>query len=155
MKILLPSILVSLALSGCSNFSPEIADDNFRFENFRRIQNYDIELVYLMCENQRPVSWTSPKQFKSGAHDLWVKARFGDSESMNLAKEAVVNFKVTLDEGKAYMLNRKITEGKDSVALWIQESQTGIVVSEVITEELILPPFVGSLRQQQCKSGSV
>ncbi|MFT2091482.1 hypothetical protein [Paraglaciecola sp. 2405UD69-4] len=153
MKVVLSSILVGLTLSGCSNFSPKIADNHLRFENFRRLQNYDVELVYLMCENHRPVSWTSPKQFTSGEHDLWVKAKFGDIERMSSAKEAIVNFKVNLDEGKAYMLNRNVKA--DTVSLWIQESETGLVVSEVITEKLELPNFVGNLREKQCESGTV
>lgn len=153
MKHLLAGLLIGMTFTGCSSFSPEIADNNFRFENFRRLQNYDVELVYLMCENKRPTSWTSPKELTSGEHDLWVKARFGDSEAMNQAKEAVVNFKVSLNEGKAYMLNRKISD--DTVSLWIQESQTGLVVSEVKTAKLALPPFVGNLREKQCKSGTV
>ena len=113
-----------------------------------------LEYVYLMCLHKRPISWTTPKQFISGEHDLWVKADISDRGIPNSIKEAVVNFKVTLDSNKSYMLNREIKDEK--ISLWIQEVDTGDVVSQTLIKDLKRPLASDHYSsKEQCKSSSV
>ena len=73
---------------------------------------------------------------------------------LNSQKEAFVNFNVNLDSDKSYMLNRK-REG-DKISIWIQEVETGTVVSQVLTDELSRPLQIDNeLRKRQCRSGSI
>lgn len=153
---LLLTTSLSLFLMGCSTFplEPTIKENHFRFENFKRDKGADLEYVYLMCYHKKPVSWASPKQYPSGEHNLWVKARISKRDASISQKETVVNFKVTLEPNKSYMLNRKIVD--DKISLWIQEVETGIGVSNVITSTLETPPLIDyNLRKKQCESSSI
>ncbi|WP_231612837.1 hypothetical protein [Pseudoalteromonas sp. NZS11_1] len=107
-----------------------------------------------MCFNKKPTQWAEPKQYISGEHDLWVKASVSNPDVLNSQKEAFVNFNVNLDSDKSYMLNRK-REG-DKISIWIQEVETGTVVSQVLTDELSRPLQIDNeLRKRQCRSGSI
>ena len=154
-KFLLLSIFFA-SITGCSTFplKSDIQDGHFRFENFRRDTGPTLEYVYLMCFSQEPTEWSEPRQFESGAHDLWVKASITERDILNSTREAYVNFDVTLAPGTSYMLNRKIVD--DNISIWIAQADTGEVVSEVMTTDLAAPPVVDySLRRRQCQSGSI
>lgn len=154
-KITLVSLLV-LPLLGCGvlPIQSEIKEDHLRFENFKRDISDDLEYVYLMCANKKPTSWLYPRQFASGAHELWVKVKTSKRDVPHSTKVAVVNIKVTLDADKSYMLNRKIV--KDEASLWIQEVDTGITVSNVLVAALKRPSSNDyPVNLQQCQSGSV
>lgn len=52
------------------------------------------------------------------------------------------------------MLNRKRDGNK--ISIWVQEVETGTVVSKVLTDELSRPLQVDNeLRKRQCRSGSI
>ena len=155
LNLVLVSALSMVAL-GCSVFpiKAQVEENHFRFENFKRDKGLDLEYVHLMCYLKRPVSWAEPKQYEAGEHNLWVRADVSNRSFDDSTKEAIVNFKVKLESDKSYMLNRKITD--DKIAIWIQEVDTGLVVSEILTPELKKPLLVDySLRKDQCESGSV
>jgi len=144
---------LSLFLAGCGilPFKTDIKENHFRFENFQR----DIgEYIYLMCYRQRPTRWDTPKQYLSGEHSLWIEANISDSKLLSFRKEAFVFFKVKLDSGKSYMLNRKL-EG-ENISIWIQDVESGQKVSKVITTDLKPAVFEKKAwRKKQCKSSSV
>jgi hypothetical protein len=153
MKTLLSVVFVVVFLIGCSQMPVVVKDNYFRFENFKRDVGQPQEYVYLMCLRKRPTYWSEPKQFLSGEHELWIKAIIRGKDTYNTEREAVANFKVTLDGGTSYMVNRKLQD--DNISLWIQEVDTGLVVSNVITQELIIPRSFGSLRKKQCASSTI
>ncbi len=155
LKLFLISAL-SLSALGCTvlPIKVEVKEQHFRFENFKRDKTSTLEYVHLMCYRKKPTSWTQPKQYLGGEHDLWVKASISKRHIPNSKKEAFVNFKVNLEPGKSYMLNRKVDD--DKISLWIQEVDTGLGVSEVLSTELKQPLLVEyNLRKKQCESGSV
>jgi len=147
---------VSLFLVSCGvlPIKSEIKVNHFRFENFKQDISYPSELIYLMCFRKRPTSWAEPKQYLSGEHKLWVEANISHPASPTSDKEAFVFFKVKLDSKKSYMLNRKI-EGR-KISIWIQETESALKVSEVITTDLNIAVFgKRTFRQKQCKNGSI
>ncbi len=155
LKLLLISAL-SVVSIGCSTLplKAEIKENHFRFENFKRDKSSKLEYVHLMCFHKKPTTWAEPKQYLSGEHNLWVKASVSKRGIPSSTKEAFVNFKVKLESDKSYMLNRKIVD--DKISLWIQEVDTGLGVSDVITADLENPLIIDDfLRKRQCKSGSV
>ena len=155
LKLLLISAL-SVASIGCSTLplKVEVKEDHFRFENFKRDKSSKLELIHLMCFHKKETTWSEPKQYLSGEHDLWVKADISTPNIPNSTKEAFVNFKVKLEPNKSYMLNRKIVD--DKISIWIQEVETGLVVSKVLTSDLKNPKIIDELlRTRECKSGSV
>ncbi|TWX47206.1 hypothetical protein [Colwellia hornerae] len=140
----------------CSNFpvKAEVKENHFRFENFKRDNSSTLEYVYLMCSHQKLTGWAEPKQYVSGFHDLWVKASISERYVPTSRRVAFVNFKVHLDANKSYMLNRQVVD--DKVSLWIQDVDSGLSVSDVLTSDLKNPLWiVNSLRKKQCESGSV
>jgi len=145
---------VSMFLSGCSilPLKKEIEINHFRFENFKQDVGEPSELVYLMCFKKRPTSWAEPKQYLGGEHELWVEANVSTSPMNN--KEAFVFFQVKLDPGKSYRLNRKI-EG-EKISIWIQNSESALRVSEIITTDLNVVALGKKVfRQKRCKAGSI
>ncbi len=148
--------VLSVFLFGCSTlpFQAEVKDEHFRLENFKDDKGKDIDYVYLNCFHKRPTAWSEPKQFEAGEHDLWVRAVTARRGVGNSKKEAFVNFKMELEAGKSYMFNRKFTD--DEASIWIQESASGKVVSDVLTAKLRTPLIIDdNLRKTQCESGSV
>ena len=155
LKLLLISTLSVVSL-GCSvlPIKAEVKENHFRLENFKRDKSSQLEYVHLMCFHKKPTTWAEPKQYLSGEHDVWVKASISNRNIPNSTKEAFVNFKVKLESNKSYMLNRKIAD--DKISLWIQEVDTGLGVSDVVTSDLENPLIIDEfLRKRQCKSGSV
>lgn len=149
-------VVLNLVLLGFSVFTkdPTVKDNHFRFENFKREISSTLEYVYLLCSHKKVTHWTQAKQYQSGAHDLWVKASTVKSGIPSTRKETYVNFKVTLDAGKSYMLNREINN--DDIALWIQEIETGIKVSPIISSKLDYPRFKNENdAKYRCKAGTI
>lgn len=153
MKSLLLNILVLGLLASCSQLPVVVKDNHYRFENFRTNDKDPEEFVILMCFRKKPTSWSEPKQFLSGKQNLWLRAIIKGNANQYLPKEAVANFNVTLDAGKNYMANREIQQ--NNISLWIQEVESGVIVSDIITKELVYPTFKGNLRKKQCKTSSV
>ena len=140
-------------LSACIHLPVTVKDNHFRFENFRTLDKNPVELVRLMCFRKKPTYRINTKQYVSGKHSLWLMATIEVNKHQYLAKEAVANFNVTLEAGKSYMPNRKIQQG--NISMWIQEVDSGLIVSDIVTKELSYPTFKGNLREKQCKSGTV
>lgn len=146
----------SFIISGCTllPIKAQIKEEHFRFENFKRDKGRQLEYVHLMCFKNKPITWTQPKQYTVGEHELWVKARVLRRDIPNNKREAFAHFKVNFEAGKSYMLNRKIDE--DNISIWIQEVDTGIGVSDVVVAELKTPLIEEyNLRKQQCESGTI
>ncbi|MFQ3190098.1 MAG: hypothetical protein ACI936_001228 [Paraglaciecola sp.] len=153
MKTLFLNIMFLGILAGCIQLPVSVKGNHFRFENFRTTDKNPAELVSLMCFRKKPSYRIEPKQFVSGENSLWLLATIEGNENMYLAKEAVANFNITLDAGKSYMANRIIQQG--NISMWIQEVDTGLIVSDIVNKELSCPTFKGNLREKQCKSGTL
>jgi hypothetical protein len=155
----IPLVLIvcsSVMFAGCNVFplKAEVQEGKFRFENFKRDKGSDLEYVNLMCFHNKPTSWSEPKQYEAGEHNLWVRASLSRDGVENSTREAIVNFKVDLDADKSYMLNRK-REG-EKIQLWIQEVNSTNILSNVIEAELKRPLIIEyGLRKEQCEAGSV
>ena len=148
--------LLSLTLLGCSvlPIKAEIKADHFRFENFKRDKETQLEYIHLMCFHKKPTTWDEPKQYLEGEHNLWVRASIARRDIPYSQREAFVNFKVKLAADKSYMLNRKIVD--DNISLWIQEVDTGISVSKVLTTDFSRPLVAQEhLSRRKCLTGSV
>ncbi len=155
-KINILLLCLSGALISCSHFpvKTQVKENHFRLENFTAERGTKSEQVYLMCFHKRPTEWSAPKQYLAGEHQLWVKASIEDRGLGQDVKEAFVQFKVKLDAGKSYMLNRSIED--DLISLWIQETDTGVKASDVIVTQLKQPLLIEeNLRKTQCREGSV
>jgi hypothetical protein len=150
------SLILILSLSGCGIFPIETAikENHFRFENFKRDVSDDLEYVYLMCSHEKPIGWEQAKQYESGQHDLWVMIETLQRDIPISHRVAVVKFNVNLQADNSYMLNRKIVKRK--ALLWIQEVDTGLIVSEILMADLKQPLSYNFLeKRKQCKTGSV
>jgi len=155
MKLILFALLSIVAFnSHAVPLNGSIETGKFRFENFQQDRSKNIEYVYLMCFHKKVTPYIYAKQMLAGEHDLWVKATSSRRGVKNSIKEAIVNFKVNLEAGKNYQLNRKKTDGE--IAIWIQNIDTGEIVSNVIKTKLKIRLIVDErLRRKQCQSGSV
>lgn len=135
-------------------FESEIKEGHFRFENFKQTKGPQQEYVHLMCYAKKPTSWAQPKQYLAGEHQLWVKADISRRGVPASNKHAFAQFNVELQEGKSYMLNRKIDGEK--IAMWIQEVETGIGVSDIVVADLNQPLLEEwQLRRDQCREGTI
>lgn len=153
-NIFLVSILSS-TLIACSSFplKTDIKENHFKLDNFKSPDKRQAESIALMCYKQRP-SHVPPGQFLSGQHNLWAVAKVSQKNIPNSVKEAYVNFNVNLSSGVSYTFNREIDE--DKISIWIQEADSGLIVSNVITSELRSPLVNDTLlRKKQCKSSSI
>ena len=147
-------LLMSTFLFGFLPIKSDIKDGHFRFENFKQVKSPDKELIHLMCHAKKPTSWAQPKQYRAGKHDLWVKAQVYRHNVPASEKHAFANFKVNLEQGKSYMLNRKVDN--EHISLWIQEVDTGVSVSDVVVAQLKQPLVEErQLRLEQCRSGTI
>jgi len=159
MKVLILRLIIvvnTALLVSCSLFpiKTEIQEGHFRFENFKRDKGLDREYVYLLCYRKKPSDWFEPRQYIAGEHVLWVKAHTNKRSVKNSAKEAYVNFDIKLLPDKSYMLNREID--KNSISIWIQETETGNVVSEVKTVDLERPFLMQELHDKKmCDSSTI
>ena len=155
-KINMLLIFASFTIISCSQLpiKTEVKQDHFRIENFIAEKGTQLDLVHLMCFHKRPTEWSAAKQYVSGEHVLWVKASIAERGIVKNVKEAFVQFKVKLDPGKSYMLNRSVKG--DQISIWIQESETETKASDIIVADLKQPLLVDyNLRQTQCREGSV
>ncbi|MFC6440332.1 hypothetical protein [Bowmanella sp. JS7-9] len=146
--------------TGCSSMTikAEVKPGHFRFENFMRDKGPKNERMYayLMCYNQRPTMWAQPRQYEEGEHHLWVKVIAADGAVINSKSEAITDFTVHLPEGKSYMLNRKTYENSNKIDVWIQEVDTGLLVSDVKTIELDRPKVVKyQAERDMCESSTI
>ena len=149
-------VLVSIFLVSCGilPFKSEIKENHFRFENFKRSVGSPVESIRLMCFRKKPARRTEPKQYLSGEHSLWVEAYVSNQSPSIGSKTAFALFKVKLGSGKSYMLNRKI-EG-DKISIWIQESDTGLRVSGVVTTDLKIGQIDNNnLRVKRCRTSTI
>ncbi|MUH72067.1 hypothetical protein GNP35_05965 [Psychrosphaera haliotis] len=154
-KLVVAAIIGSI-VSGCSvlPIKSSIKDNHFRIENFMDDRGADKEYVYLMCHKKRVTTWSNPKQFMAGKHNLWVKALVSKRDTANSQRVAYVNFEIELSAGESYTLNRKIDD--EQISIWIQDSENGKVVSKVKVAKLELPKVVDKrLRREQCESGTI
>jgi hypothetical protein len=151
-------------MSGCNTFPIDLGvkEGHFRIENFVQNNRPTKEYVYLMCRFNRPIGFNLPRdyaagfdvprQYPAGEHKLWVRADV-NKPGTAASKYAFVEFDVSLDEGKSYMLNRERNE--EEISVWIEDIQSGEKVSQIKTATLALEPFVGNLRLRQCEEGTV
>jgi hypothetical protein len=152
----LTHIITSLLIVSCATLpiKKEIADGKFRIENFQSETGKQREYVYLMCHRKSESGWTQARQYDAGEHSLWVKAVVSDRDFPSAEKNAFVRFDMDFQEGGNYLLNRKIDD--DNISVWITNKDTGLQVSEIITEELKRPLIIeDQLRKKQCSEGSV
>jgi hypothetical protein len=151
---LLLAAVGSVAVSACSTITsePQVRDGSVRLENLRLKEPDNVTNVYLMCYKKRPTGWNEPKQYKAGQHELWVKAVVKSPSNGN--KELVTRFNVNLAAGNSYTLSRKL-DG-DNISIWLQNSNTGEVVSDVISAELKMAlTYDDNVSQKQCKSSTI
>ena len=154
-KLVVAAIVGSI-ISGCSvlPLSSSIDEGHFRFQNFINDTSKSTEYLHLMCHKKRPIGWSQSMEYLSGEHDLWVKAVVSKTDIQNSRREAFVNFDVELAAGNTYVLNRKVDEKQ--ISIWIQNAETGVVVSDVKVAKLALPKLVEKrLRREQCESGTI
>ena len=152
MKIvkLVTVVALSSLVFGCGvfPFEKKVKDNHFVIENYRQDISTPKEYVYLACYRNRQSDYSESRELMAGRHNLWVKAQF------DIGGEGYVNFDVTLDAGQRYALKRQVTDNK--AAIWLEETDTSKVVSEVVTTELKIPKVVDNkIRIEQCKSGTV
>ena len=153
---LAPIPLLLVILSACSTLplKTELKEGHFQVENFKNDIGREKEYIHLMCFKKKPTCWNVPKQYLGGEHDLWVEARVSNGSSLTSTREAFVHFNVNLDAGKNYTLNRKLDDKK--ISIWIQEIDTGAVVSDIKTTDLKLAVFNKTrFRRKQCRTGSI
>ena len=145
---------LTIILSGCSSvqLTPEVKEGYFRFLNFTKRESHRVSFVYLMCFRQKPTGWRNPKEYRSGKHNLVVKAVI--EQPGYGSKEAYANFNVDLDSGKRYMLNKKGDNAK--ISIWIQDVDTGVIVSDIVVSDLKNAlVYEESIRKKQCKASSI
>ena len=112
------------------------------------------EFVQLMCENNRPNDEIEILDVEAGEHILYVRASVINSNLLfKNVREAVVRLDVNLEGGKRYTLNQDRED--DNVTLWLQEADTGLIVSETVSTTMGLTSAVGNLRMKQCQEGTV
>lgn len=147
-------LALAMTLLGCGvlPIKSEIKENHFRFENFKIDVGSQEEYVYLMCFHKKPTSWQQPKQYPAGDHNLWIKADISNNDRQH--KEAYAQFKLHLDAGKSYMVNRKINDEK--ISMWIQEVDTGLRISDIVTTDLERPSLKADVdNKARCKLASI
>lgn len=154
--ILVTSSISLLFLSACANLQPAatIKEGHFRFENFYMAHKNPNELVFLACFRKKKSEWIQARQFEAGEHDLWVSAVTQLPSVKNSKKSVYLNFKVKLEANKNYRLNSTRNEG--DISVWIENKETGEMVTEVQTGEL-RPDLFTDVREQykNCRAGTV
>lgn len=153
---LVAAAIIGSIISGCSvlPLKSSIDEGHFRFQNFINDTGSDSEYIHLMCHKERPIGWNQSKDYLAGEHNLWIKAAIAKRDFENSRREAFVNFDVVFEAGNTYMLNRKVDEKQ--ISIWIQNAETGVVVSDVKVAKLELPKLVEKrLRREQCESGTI
>ena len=162
----LPSILLATAIAplvACTSI-PDIIDQQANVQpNEARIdffanrgEAFDNrrEYVKLMCFNQRPTSASLLRDVEEGEHVLYVQASVVNTDLPDgTTREAIVRLDVNLEGGKRYSLNQ--SRDHHDMKVWLQETDSGVPVSEIVTTRVEYPKSVGNLRLEQCKEGTV
>ena len=162
----LPSILLATAIAplfACTsvpyiidqqaNVQPNEARIDF-FANRGEAFDNKREYVNLMCFNQRPTSAAALRDVEEGEHVLYVRASVVNTDiSEGNTREAIIRLDVNLEGGKRYSLNQ--SRDHHDMKVWLQETDTGIPVSEIVSTKVEYPQFVGDLRLDQCKEGTI
>ena len=162
----LPSLLLATAIAplfACTsvsdvinqqaNVQPNEARIDF-FANRGEAFDNKREYVKLMCLNQRPTSASALRDVEEGEHVLFVRAMVVNTDlPVDNMREAIVRLDVNLEGGKRYSLNQ--TRDNRDMKVWLQETDSGIPVSEIVTTRVEYPKSVGDLRLEQCKEGTV
>jgi len=60
---------------------------------------------------------------------------------------------VDLEGGKRYSLSQ--TRDNNDMKVWLQKTDTGTPVSEIVSTRMQYPESVGDLRLEQCREGTV
>jgi len=144
----------ALVISACGvlPFKAGITEGHSRVVNLSVSTGEVVEKVYLMCHRKRPREWVQSSQLEAGQHDVWVKANVADIDLG--IKNAVVNFKVNLEAGKSYALNKERKGNK--IAIWIEEGASSTVVSEIVVGDLRHPQVYPERELiRQCSLGTV
>lgn len=160
---LLYSALLCLCLAGCSSSynvfteQSQIQENEARFDYFAQRVSPEREFIGLMCRNQRLTGVAQLRDLPPGEHVLWVKAvLYGANHNSASLKEATAKFNVTLDGGKRYTVLRD--RDGDELTLWIAESDSGEVVSDVITAQASPRTASNKLnyneQRNQCREGT-
>ena len=112
------------------------------------------EYVKLMCFNQRPNGALVLRDVVPGEHVLFVQASVVNTDLPDgTTREAIVRLDVNLEGGKRYSLNQ--SRDHHDMKVWLQETDSGVPVSEIVTTRVEYPKSVGDLRLEQCKEGTV
>lgn len=159
----LASLLATIAiipLVACTSVGKVIDEQATIQPNEARIDFYvqrldrQREFVQLMCENNRPNDEIEILDVEAGEHILYVRASVINSNLLfKNVREAVVRLDVNLEGGKRYTLNQDRED--DNITLWLQEADTGLIVSETVSTTMGLTSAVGNLRMKQCQEGTV
>ncbi|BFT30905.1 hypothetical protein D210916BOD24_20810 [Alteromonas sp. D210916BOD_24] len=132
----------------------QVQPDEARIEFFAQRVESEKEYVQLMCRNHRLSDEFLLRDVEAGKHVLYVRARVINSNlDFQNVREAIVKFDVTLEGGKRYSLSQS-REG-DQMKIWLQESDTGLIASQIIDTTIEVPQMVGNLRVKQCREGTV
>jgi len=112
------------------------------------------EYVTLMCFNNRPNGRLILRDVDKGEHILFVRAKVVNANlQLGKVREAIVRLDVNLEGGKRYSLSQ--FRDNHDMKVWLRETDTGIPVSEIVSTRVEYPKFVGNLRLQQCKEGTI
>ena len=112
------------------------------------------EYVKLMCFNQRPNGALVLRDVEPGEHVLFVQASVVNTDLPDgTTREAIVRLDVNLEGGKRYSLNQ--SRDHHDMKVWLQDTDSGVPVSEIVTTRVEYPKSVGDLRLEQCKEGTV
>jgi len=107
-----------------------------------------------MCFNQRPNSTLALRDVEEGEHVLFVRASVINKDlPFGNVREAIVRLDVDLEGGKRYSLSQ--TRDNHDIKVWIQETDTGTPVSDIVSTRMQYPESFGDLRLEQCKEGTV
>ncbi|GMM68033.1 hypothetical protein MTsDn1_13280 [Alteromonas sp. MTD1] len=112
------------------------------------------EFVTLMCFNNRPDGALVVRDVQQGEHVLFVRASVINNDlPIGNKREAIVRLNVNLEGGKRYSLNQ-VRDNHD-MKVWLEEYKSGKPVSEIVSTRVEYPEFVGDLRLEQCREGTV
>lgn len=165
-RMKLPSLLFATAIAplfACTsvidivdqqaNVQPNEARIDF-FANRGEAFDNKREYVTLMCFNQRPNRALALRDVEEGEHVLFVRASVINKDlPFGNVREAIVRLDVDLEGGKRYSLSQ--TRDNNDMKVWLQETDTGMPVSDIVSTRIQYPESVGDLRLEQCKEGSV
>ena len=151
------SLVACTSVDEVINEQATIQPDEARIDFFaNRGEAFDNqrEFVKLMCFNKRPNGALILRDVEEGEHVLFVHASVINSDlPFGNEREAIVRLEANLEGGKRYSLNQ--TRDNLNMKVWLQETDTGVPVSEIVSTRVEYPQYVGDLRLQQCKEGTV